>query len=180
MAWRDMALALGSNLGDSPATLQGAIRDLEAVSGIDLTAVSRVFETDPVGGPEQCAYLNAVVVGGTSLHDAELLAATQGIERTWLRTRDVRWGPRTLDIDILALGDDVVATDDLVVPHPRAHERAFVLVPWVDVAPDALIPGVGAVADLVAGLDTSGVRRSDVLLVLTGTRSGVRESRWTR
>ena len=180
MAWRDMALALGSNLGDSPATLQGAIRDLEAVSGIDLTAVSRVFETDPVGGPEQRAYLNAVVVGGTSLHDAELLAATQGIERTWLRTRDVRWGPRTLDIDILALGDDVVATDDLVVPHPRAHERAFVLVPWVDVAPDALIPGVGAVADLVAGLDTSGVRRSDVLLVLSETRSGVGESRWTR
>ena len=168
---REVALALGSNLGDSAALLQGAIDDLAATDGIELTAVSAAYETDPVGGPEQEPYLNAVVAGRTSLSDAALLAATQSVERAWHRVRDVRWGPRTLDIDILAIDDQVIDTDDLVVPHPRAHERGFVLVPWLDVAPDAVVAGRGRVADLAAVVDVSGVRRSPVALHLPPARA---------
>ncbi len=161
---RDVALALGSNLGDSARILQGALTDLEAVEGLHINAVSRVFETDPVGGPEQGAYLNAVALGSTSLGDRELLAATQAVEQSWHRTRDVRWGPRTLDIDILAIGSEAVDSEDLVIPHPRAHERGFVLVPWLDVDPDAVIPGRGAVRELAATVDVSGVRLASVRL----------------
>jgi 2-amino-4-hydroxy-6-hydroxymethyldihydropteridine diphosphokinase len=163
---RSIALALGSNLGDSAVILQGAVDGLAAVDGIQIHAVSAVFETDPVGGPEQKAYLNAVVLGTTTLDDASLLAATQSVEQAWHRVRDVRWGPRTLDVDILAIDDEVVETEWLVVPHPRAHERGFVLVPWLAVSPDAVIAGRGPVAGLVAGLDLSGVHGSAVVLRL--------------
>jgi len=165
---RDVALGIGSNLGDSEATLRGAVADLDAVDGLEVTAVSGVFETDPVGGPDQGVYLNAVVLGRTSLGDPELLVATQSVEQEWHRTRDVRWGPRTLDIDILAIGSEVVVSRDLAVPHPRAHERGFVLVPWLDVDPAAVIPGRGAVRDLVAAVDTSGVRRTGIRLDVAG------------
>jgi 2-amino-4-hydroxy-6-hydroxymethyldihydropteridine diphosphokinase len=164
----DVALALGSNMGDSAATLQGAVTDLCSVDGLALAAVSAVYETDPVGGPEQERYLNAVVVGRTTLTGPELLTATQAIEQAWHRVREVRWGPRTLDIDILALGDEVIDTPDLSVPHPRAHERAFVLVPWLDADPDARIPGHGRVADLLGSCDSRGVRSTGVALRLPG------------
>jgi 2-amino-4-hydroxy-6-hydroxymethyldihydropteridine diphosphokinase len=166
MRWRDVALALGSNVGDSSAILQGAVRDLEGIPGLELDSVSRVFETEPVGGPEQSDFLNAVVIGRTSMDDESLLAAIHAVELSWHRTRLVRWGPRTLDIDIIAIGDEAIHTDDLVVPHPRAHERAFVLVPWLDVAPDARIVGVGSVADLLSASEASGVRPSSVVLHL--------------
>lgn len=162
----DVALSLGSNLGDSAAILQGAVSDLCDVEGLDLDAVSPVYETDPVGGPDQDAYLNAVVVGRTSLDGHDLLAATQAVEQAWNRVRDVRWGPRTLDVDILTLGDEVVDTPTLTLPHPRAHERAFVLVPWCDVAPDAVIPGHGSVAALRDAIHSAGVRGTDVVLRL--------------
>lgn len=161
---RDVALGIGSNLGDSTAILRGAVADLRAVDGLEVTAVSGAYETDPVGGPEQGSYLNAVVLGRTSLGDEELLAATQSVEQAWHRTREVRWGPRTLDVDILAIGSHVVTSSDLVVPHPRAHERAFVLVPWLEADPAAVIPGRGAVRDLVASADTSGVRPTGIRL----------------
>jgi 2-amino-4-hydroxy-6-hydroxymethyldihydropteridine diphosphokinase len=167
MPWRDVTLALGSNVGDSSAILQGAVRDLEGIPGLELGAVSRVFETEPVGGPEQPDFLNAVAVGRTSMDDDGLLAAIHAVEQSWHRTRPVRWGPRTLDIDIIAIGDEVIRTDDLVVPHPRAHERAFVLVPWHDVDPDARIVGVGSVADLLSESDASGVRPTSIELHLT-------------
>lgn len=160
----EAALALGSNLGDSAAILQGAIDDLASVDDIVVMGVSRAYETDPVGGPEQDAYLNAVVVVRTGLDPWQLLAVTQSIEQHWHRTREVRWGPRTLDIDILAFDADTVDSDDLVIPHPRAHERGFVLVPWADVAPDAVIPGHGRVADLVETVGDDGVRVTDVVL----------------
>lgn len=163
---RDVALALGSNLGDSLTILQGAVDDLARVPGLELVAVSEVFETDPVGGPEQPVYLNAVVVGRTSLSGGELLTITQAIEHEWHRTRDVRWGPRTLDIDILALGDERVESDVLTLPHPRAHERAFVLVPWVQVQPLAMIPGHGTVSELLARVPDRGVRPRGSLLTL--------------
>jgi 2-amino-4-hydroxy-6-hydroxymethyldihydropteridine diphosphokinase len=163
---RRIALALGSNMGDSAEILQGAIDDLAAVDGIEITAVSAVFETDPVGGPEQEPYLNAVAIGGTLLDDVSLLAATQQIEQGWHRVREVRWGPRTLDVDILAIDDEIIATEDLVVPHPRAHERGFVLVPWLDVDPDAVIAGRGRVEELVTDVDVTGVRSTSVVLAV--------------
>lgn len=153
-----VALGLGSNLGDSIDILRGALADLRAVDGLEITACSRVFETDPVGGPEQPVYLNVVVVGRTRLDGRQLLAATQAVEHAWHRVRDVRWGPRTLDIDVLAIDDQISDDPTLTLPHPRAHERAFVLVPWHDVDPDAVLPGRGAVADLLARVDASGVR----------------------
>ena len=164
----EAALALGSNLGDSAAILQGAIGDLASVDGVVVVGVSRTYETDPVGGPDQDPYLNAVVVVRTDLDPWQLLAVTQSIEQHWHRTREVRWGPRTLDIDILAFDADTVDSVDLVIPHERAHERAFVLVPWVDVAPDAVIPGHGRVADLAEAVGDDGVRVTDVVLRVPG------------
>jgi 2-amino-4-hydroxy-6-hydroxymethyldihydropteridine diphosphokinase len=122
-------------------------------------AVSSVFETDPVGGPEQSAYLNAVLVVDTTLAPDGLLVLAHRAEAAFDRTREVRWGPRTLDVDVLAVGSQVVAEPDLVVPHPRAHERAFVLVPWAEADPDAVLPGAGRVADLAAAVPADGVRR---------------------
>lgn len=162
----DVALALGSNMGDSAAILQGALDDLASVDGIAVVAVSRTYETDPVGGPEQDPYLNAVALVRTDLDPWELLAVTQSIEQHWHRVREVRWGPRTLDIDILAVDEETVDSPELVVPHPRAHERGFVLVPWADVAPEAVIPGHGTVADLLAAVGADGVRATDVRLLV--------------
>ena len=168
---RPVALALGSNLGDSATVLQAAVDDLAALPGLSLGAVSAVYRTAPVGGPEQPDYLNAVVVGETTFDPLALLTATQGVERAHHRVRDVRWGPRTLDVDVLALGDEVVDEPTLQVPHPRAHERAFVLVPWTDADPAAVIPGRGPVADLVAGVDRTGVTRTDIVLELPAAAS---------
>lgn len=161
---RDATLALGSNIGDSAATLQGAVDALAASPGIDVVAVSRVVETDPVGGPEQDDYLNAVVIVRTSLEPLALLEATQTVEQQFGRVREVHWGPRTLDVDILAVGDLVVDTDRLTVPHPRAHERGFVLVPWADADPSAVIPGHGRVSDLLSDVGSEGVRPSAAVL----------------
>lgn len=166
----DVVLALGSNLGDSARILQGAVSALEAIEGLRLRGVSSVFETDPVGGPEQEPYLNAVVVGDTDLTPIDLLEATQQVEQSFHRVRDVRWGPRTLDVDILAIGDLTLDSERLTVPHPRAHERGFVLVPWADVDPDGMVPGRGAVIDLLEQVTAEGVRPTDVRLVL-GSRS---------
>lgn len=163
---RDVVLALGSNVGDSARILQGAVDALDATVGIEITAVSAVFETDPVGGPEQPVYLNAVVLGRTTLDDLALLQATQAVEQAWLRERAVRWGPRTLDVDIIAIDQEQVRRDDLEVPHPRAHERGFVLVPWLDADPDAVVPGRGPVRELCAQVDVAGVRRTSQALTL--------------
>jgi 2-amino-4-hydroxy-6-hydroxymethyldihydropteridine diphosphokinase len=165
----DVALALGSNLpdpdlGGPAAILAGAVADLRSTPGLELTGVSPVYRTAAVGGPEQPDYLNAVVVGRTDLDPTVLLDAVQAIEQAWHRRRTERWGPRTLDIDILAVGDLVLADERLVLPHPRAHERAFVLVPWCAVDPGAVIPDHGRVADLLAVLDRSGVEPADVVL----------------
>lgn len=158
------ALALGSNLGDRAATLQGAVTALDGMPGIDVLAVSRVFETDPVGGPEQDCFLNAVVLVRTSLDPVGVLDAAQEVEEEFARVRDVRWGPRTLDVDVLAVGDLRLDTERLTLPHPRAHERAFVLVPWADADPQARIPGRGPVADLLAEVGSDGVRETGIVL----------------
>jgi dihydroneopterin aldolase/2-amino-4-hydroxy-6-hydroxymethyldihydropteridine diphosphokinase len=156
---RPGVLSLGSNLGDRLGHLQAAVDVLRAFG---LRAVSPVYETDPVGGPEQEPYLNAVVlVDGAA--PRRLLELGQALEASRRRERTVRWGPRTLDVDVIVAGAAVLDDPDLVLPHPRAHERAFVLVPWLAIDPTATLPGHGPVADLVAALDTSGVRRRDDL-----------------
>ncbi len=162
-----VVLSLGANLGDRLVALQAAVDRLATYDGIQLLAVSPVYETAPVGGPEQPDFLNAVVLAETVLAPRELVALTQHVERVLGRARGERWGPRVLDIDIVAY-DDVVTDDPLVtLPHPRAAERAFVLVPWADVDPHALVPGVGPVAVLLGKLGTGGVRlRSELALRL--------------
>jgi len=162
---RRAAIALGSNQGNRLETLQGAVDALAETDGLEIAAVSSVFETDPVGGPQQPDYLNAVVVVLTTMSARDLLGRAHEIEQRFGRVRTQRWGPRTLDVDIVAVGDELVDEPDLVVPHPRAAERAFVLLPWLDADPDAALPGHGPIADLLAGLDTTGVRpRGDLSL----------------
>ena len=146
-------LALGSNLGDRVAYLQGAVDALAATAQVSVVAVSRVYETDPVGGPDQGRYLNAVIAIDTVLSARELLAVAQDAERGARRMRGERWGPRTLDVDVLLVGDAQLDDPDLVVPHPRMWDRGFVLAPLHDVAPDLVTvpsagwPGVEPVAD---------------------------------
>jgi 2-amino-4-hydroxy-6-hydroxymethyldihydropteridine diphosphokinase len=129
-------LALGSNLGERAEHLQTAIDSLVAVPDVTVVAVSSIYETDPVGGPDQDRYLNAVVALDTALTPRELLALAQRLEADAQRVRRERWGPRTLDVDVLLVGDAVVSEPDLEVPHPRMWERGFVLAPLHDVAPD--------------------------------------------
>ncbi|MBC7290877.1 MAG: 2-amino-4-hydroxy-6-hydroxymethyldihydropteridine diphosphokinase [Actinotalea sp.] len=138
-----VVLALGSNLGASETTLREVLHDLAAVDGLELTAVSPLVRSAPVGGPEQPDYLNAVVLGRTTLAPRALLHACQGVEARHGRERLVRWGPRTVDIDIVLHGSTLAVTDDLELPHPRAHERAFVLQPWAEIDPEAVLPGLG-------------------------------------
>ncbi|NJQ17983.1 2-amino-4-hydroxy-6-hydroxymethyldihydropteridine diphosphokinase [Streptomyces bohaiensis] len=162
-------IALGSNLGNRLETIQGAVDALEDTPGLRVTAVSPVYETDPWGVPEdsQGTYFNAVVVVRTTLPPSSLLERAQAVEEAYERTRDERWGPRTLDVDIVSY-QDVVSTDPrLTLPHPRAHERAFVLVPWLDVDPEGDYPGRGPLAEVRSSVDDSGVRlREDITLVL--------------
>ncbi|HEY1639758.1 MAG TPA: 2-amino-4-hydroxy-6-hydroxymethyldihydropteridine diphosphokinase [Streptosporangiaceae bacterium] len=154
---RVIVLALGSNLGDPLASLQRGL-DLLCAS-LPCTAVSGVYRTAPVGGPPQDDYLNAVLLARSARPARQILACGQAAEAALQRVRDQRWGPRTLDVDIIACGDERSDDPDLTLPHPRAHQRAFVLVPWLEVVPDAVLPGHGPVADLLAAAGTAGVRR---------------------
>jgi len=160
-------LALGSNLGDRRATLQSAVDDLAAFEGVRVLAVSPLVETDPVGGVEQPDFLNAVALVSTLLSPLDLLAACQAVENTHGRRRSVRWGPRTLDVDVVVYAGVTAASRVLQLPHPRAHGRAFVLVPWAAVDPEAVLPlpdgSTARIADVLAGLaepEVAGVRPS--------------------
>ena len=139
----DIVLALGSNVGASHETLRQVVADLARVPGVQITAVAPLARTGAVGGPEQADYLNTVVLGRATLSPRSLLHACQEVETRHGRVREERWGPRTIDIDIVAYGAMVAVADDLELPHPRAHQRAFVLEPWAQVAPDAFLPGLG-------------------------------------
>jgi len=161
-----VALALGSNLGDRQDILQGAVDAIVGLPGVRVTAVSPVYETVPVGGPAQPDYLNAVVLADAALPARELLDRLHEIEAAFDRVRLVRWGPRTLDIDIITFGRDRSDDPELTLPHPRAHERAFVLAPWHDADPDASLPGRGPVGELLARADQAGLRRSSLNLVI--------------
>jgi 2-amino-4-hydroxy-6-hydroxymethyldihydropteridine diphosphokinase len=156
---RRVVFSLGSNEGDRLAHLRSAVTGLAGTPGLRVVAVSPVYETAPVGGPPQADYLNLVVVADSGDDPRSLLDRAHALEAAAGRTRDVRWGPRPLDVDLVAVGDLVVDEPDLVVPHLRARERAFVLVPWCDADPSAVLPGAGRVADLVELLDASDIRR---------------------
>ena len=165
MTRRRAVLAVGSNLGDRLGTLQGCVQAIASLPDTDVLAISPVYETAPVGGPVQPDYLNAVLIAATGLTPDDLLAAAHGIEAEFGRFRAQRFGPRTLDIDIISYAAEVSADPGLTLPHPRAHERAFVLAPWHDIDAGARLPGQGAVDDLLAGLDQAGVRRQPDLVL---------------
>jgi len=155
-----IALALGSNLGDREAHLERGLASLRT-RGVETLAKSAIYETEPVGGPPQGPYLNLVVLVRTDLGPEELLRAALAVEAERGRVRTVRDAPRTLDIDILFYGDLVRRLPSLVLPHPRLHERRFVLVPLAEVAPDWRHPILGySPAELLARLaDRSAVER---------------------
>ncbi|AZS85852.1 2-amino-4-hydroxy-6-hydroxymethyldihydropteridine diphosphokinase [Streptomyces griseoviridis] len=162
-------VALGANLGNRLETLQGAIDALEDTPGVRVKAVSPVYETEPWGVEpgSQPAYFNAVVLLKTTLPPSSLLERAHAIEEAFYRVRDERWGARTLDVDIVAYADVVDDDPQLTLPHPRAHERAFVLAPWHDVEPHAQVPGRGTVAELLDLVTLDGVAaRKDLELHL--------------
>ncbi|MFF5371926.1 2-amino-4-hydroxy-6-hydroxymethyldihydropteridine diphosphokinase [Streptomyces sp. NPDC013187] len=162
-------VALGSNLGNRLETLQGAIDALEDTPGVRVKGVSPVYETEPWGVDpgSQPAYFNAVVVLKTTLPPSSLLERAHAVEEAFHRVRDEHWGPRTLDVDIVSYADVVSDDPQLTLPHPRAHERAFVLAPWHDLDPEAQLPGRGPVAGLLDIVTRDGVApREDLELRL--------------
>jgi 2-amino-4-hydroxy-6-hydroxymethyldihydropteridine diphosphokinase len=147
-------LSLGSNLGDREQNLRAAAADIGALDGVTVLATSPLVETPaikPTGvDADAPAYLNAIVKVSTTLSAPDLLARLNQIEADHGRIREVRWGDRTLDIDIVAYGDVIQDDPSLTLPHPRAAERSFVLVPWLDLDPDAVLPGIGRIDALPA------------------------------
>jgi 2-amino-4-hydroxy-6-hydroxymethyldihydropteridine diphosphokinase len=161
---RVAVISLGSNLGDRLASLQAAV-GLLCRDGLDCVGVSGVYETAPVGGPPQEDYLNAVLLAATELSAGDVLRRCLDAETALHRVRAQRWGPRTLDADVIAVGGERSDGPLLTLPHPRAHERAFVLVPWHDIDADAPVSGRGPVRDLLADLDAGGIRRRPDLVL---------------
>ena len=140
-------IGVGANLGDRQATIRAAVAALRGVVG-----VSQLRETDPVGVVDQPPFLNGAVVLETELSPRELLDALLAVEREHGRERRERWGPRTIDLDLLLYGDETIDEPGLTVPHPRLHERRFALEPLLDLDPELAIPGRGRVVDVLAGL----------------------------
>lgn len=161
---RRAVISLGSNLGERMYALQGAVDALEDTPEVWLTGVSPVYETEPVGAPEGSkSFLNAVITLDTTLSARTLLERAHAVEDAYGREREVLNGPRTLDVDLIVVGDRHSDDDTLKLPHPRAAERAFVLAPWNDLESDAEIPGYGTVAELLEKAGLEGVVRRDDL-----------------
>jgi len=152
-------VGLGGNLGDAAATLRQAFQELDALPSTRLLRASRLYRSRAWGRTDQPDFINAVAMLETTLGARELLDAMLGIEHGAGRERhpDERWGPRTLDLDLLLYGDAVMDEPGLHVPHPHLHERAFALVPLVEIAPDAMIPGIGAARAALAAMEPSGI-----------------------
>ena len=162
---RRAVLALGSNLGERMASLQGAVNAIADTPDVWVTGVSPVYETEPVDSPDGAKkYLNAVVLIDTTLAATRLMDRALAIEDAFERERtDVRNAPRTLDVDLIVVGDRRDDADFLRLPHPRAAERAFVLQPWHDLEPEAEFPDLGPIAELLEKADRSGISRRDDL-----------------
>ncbi len=158
-----VVISLGANLGDPAQQIAAALTLLNRDPQIAVTSVSQAYATDPVGRTDQPPFVNVSALLETDLAAADVLQRTQAVENALGRVRVERWGPRTLDIDLIAV--EGLRSDDpvLTLPHPRAHERAFVLVPWLDLDADAEVPGHGRVADLLSALPEQGVRRLGAL-----------------
>ncbi len=139
--WVTAYLGLGANLGDKQETIQQALLELDALPTIKVVAVSSLHQTVPVGITDQPDFLNGAAAIQTTLTPQELLAQVLQMEQRLGRVRTVRWGPRTIDIDILAFGDEIVSQPHLTIPHPRLEERAFALLPLAEIAPDLRLPG---------------------------------------
>jgi 2-amino-4-hydroxy-6-hydroxymethyldihydropteridine diphosphokinase len=164
---RKVVYSIGSNLGDRLGNVQGAVDAISDTPDVIVVDVSSVYETTPVGGPaDSPLFLNIVVVAETTLEPQTLVERAFAIEEAYGRARDGdRWGPRTLDVDLIMVGNAIVDQEDLRLPHPLAHQRAFVLVPWYEVDPTAEIVGKGAIGDLLSNADASGVVRRDDLVI---------------
>ena len=166
---RQAVLALGSNLGERFGALQGAVDAIADTPDVWVTAVSPVYETEPVDAPDDSGdFLNAVMLIDTTLAASLLMERALAVEDAFDRMRsDVRNAPRTLDVDLIVVGDRRSDEETLRLPHPRAHERAFVLRPWLDIDPDAVLLDAGPVADLLEKTDQSGLKlRDDLTLEL--------------
>ncbi|HEY8393171.1 MAG TPA: 2-amino-4-hydroxy-6-hydroxymethyldihydropteridine diphosphokinase [Thermaerobacter sp.] len=151
-------LGLGANLGDRAARLRWAVRELDQHPALRVVATASLYGSKPVGVTDQPDFLNTVVEVRTSLPPLDLLRYALELERRAGRVRTRRWGPRTLDIDLLWYDGRVIRHEpELVVPHPRVAERAFVLVPWAEIAPRVVVPGLGTVAELCRAVDRNGV-----------------------
>lgn len=163
---RKVVYSIGSNLGDRMANIQGAVDAIRDTPDIIVVDVSSVYETKAVGGPDDSPdFLNLVIVAESTLEPRTLLERGLAIEDAFGRERTGEWAPRTLDVDLIAVGDTTSDVADLKLPHPHAHERAFVLVPWAEVDPLGVIPGRGTVNDLLADLGADGITRRNDLSV---------------
>ena len=143
-------VALGANIGNPQEQMDLAIAMLKAATQV--TAVSSYYSTKPVGGPEQPDYINAVCILESDLPALDLLSLLQGIEKSLGRERQERWGPRTIDLDLIQYGALLSRAEELELPHPRAHERCFVLEPWQEIEPDAILLTHGKISELLAQL----------------------------
>jgi 2-amino-4-hydroxy-6-hydroxymethyldihydropteridine diphosphokinase len=141
-------IALGANIGNPQEQMDIAGALLR--ESLEVTAISSYFTTAPIGGPEQPDYLNAVCIAESELPAADLLSLLHGIEKALGRERIEHWGPRTIDLDLIQYGTILSYAEELTLPHPRAHERRFVLEPWAEVEPDALLLTHGKISDLLA------------------------------
>jgi len=142
-----VVIALGSNLGNRELNIDSAVAEIAKI--VEVTHLSTNHETDPVGGPEQPRYLNAVLIADSTLTPHDLLNELHKIESRLGRTREIHWGPRTIDLDLIVAENEKIDSPDLVLPHPRAHERRFVLEPWAEIDPSAELPGFGLVEEIL-------------------------------
>jgi 2-amino-4-hydroxy-6-hydroxymethyldihydropteridine diphosphokinase len=149
-------VALGSNLGDRFDYLQKAVNEINLLKEIEVLKISSVYETLPVGGPEQGNYLNAVITLNTRFEAEELLQRLLLIELGLGRQREIAWGPRTIDLDLIWFEDQTINLENLILPHPRAHERCFVIKPWLEIEPDARIGNI-EIQEFLKQLDCLGV-----------------------
>jgi 2-amino-4-hydroxy-6-hydroxymethyldihydropteridine diphosphokinase len=164
---RKVVYSLGSNLGERLSNLQGGVDALRDTPDVIVVDISSVYETEPVGGPEDSPpFLNIVLVAETTLEPRTLLERAQAVEDAFGRDRSTgRWGPRTLDVDLILVGTTQLDQPDLKLPHPRAAQRGFVLLPWAEIDAGGMLPGAGRVDDLAGRVDASGVKLREDLRI---------------